>query len=153
EWAFLAVVVLAVGNAGGRVLAGLISDRIGRAWTLFGAFVLQTSALVALYLSKGGAGWPVLMPILVLVGAHYGANLSLFPASPKEYFGLKNFGMNYGVLFSAWGVAGLVMPWVNGKITDITGSGDLTYFIIVGLLVLGAALTFLSRRLASAPAV
>ncbi len=151
EWAFVAVVVLAVGNAGGRVLAGLISDRIGRPWTLFGAFVIQASALFALYLSKGGARWPVLMPILVLVGANYGANLALFPASAKEFFGLKNFGMNYGILFSAWGAAGLIMPWTNGKITDLTGSGDLTYFIIIGLLAVGAALTFVSRRLAAAP--
>ena len=153
EWAFLAVVVLAVGNAGGRVLAGMISDRIGRPWTLFGAFVVQAGALFALYLSKGGASVPVLMVILVLVGANYGANLALFPASAKEFFGLKNFGMNYGVLFSAWGMAGLVMPWVNGKITDITGSGDTTYFLIIGLLAVGAALTFVSRKLAAAPAV
>ncbi len=151
EWAFLAVVVLAVGNAGGRVLAGLISDRIGRPWTLFGAFVLQTAAVVALYLSKGGASWPVLMPILVLIGANYGANLALFPAATKEFFGLRTFGMNYGLLFSAWGAAGLVMPWANGKITNLTGSGDLTYFIIIALLVLGAVLTFVSRRLAQAP--
>lgn len=149
EWAFLAVVVLAVGNAGGRVVAGLVSDRIGRPSTLFGAFVLQIGALLSLYLFKGGAGWAALMPILLLVGANYGANLALFPAATKEFFGLKNFGMNYGVLFSAWGAAGLVMPWANGKITDLTGSGDLTYFIIIGLLAVGAALTFVSRRLAA----
>jgi MFS family permease len=151
DWAFLAVVVLAVGNAGGRVIAGIVSDRIGRPSTLFGAFLIQAAALGALYASKGGAGWPVLMPILLLVGANYGANLALFPASAKEFFGLKNFGMNYGVLFSAWGAAGLVMPWANGKITDLTGSGDLTYFIIIALLGVGAALTFVSRRLAAAP--
>lgn len=149
EWAFLAVVVLAVGNAGGRVVAGLVSDRIGRPSTLFGAFVLQIGALLSLYLFKGGAGWAALMPILLLVGANYGANLALFPAATKEFFGLANFGMNYGVLFSAWGAAGLVMPWANGKITDLTGSGDLTYFIIIGLLAVGAALTFVSRRLAA----
>lgn len=149
DWAFLAVVVLAVGNAGGRVLAGMISDRIGRPSTLFGAFVLQIGALLSLYLFKGGAGWAALMPILLLVGANYGANLALFPAATKEFFGLANFGMNYGVLFSAWGAAGLVMPWANGKITDLTGSGDLTYFIIIGLLAVGAALTFVSRRLAA----
>jgi MFS family permease len=150
EWAFLAVVVLAVGNAGGRILAGVISDRIGRPWTLFGAFVVQASALLGLYLAKGGAAWPQLMIILLLIGGNYGANLALFPAFTKESFGLKNFGMNYGVLFSAWGAAGLVMPWLNGKISDRTGSGDLTFFIILGLLALGAMLTFVSRSQARA---
>jgi len=149
EWAFLAVVVLSVGNAGGRVLAGFVSDRIGRPWTLFGAFVIQGLAVLALYLEKGGADWPALMPIVFLIGANYGANLALFPAATKEFFGLKNFGMNYGVVFSAWGAAGLVMPWANGKITDMTGSGNLTYFVILGLLVVGALLTFVSRKLAA----
>jgi len=49
------------------------------------------------------------------------------------------------VLFSAWGMAGLIMPWANGKIKDTTGSGDLSYFIIIGLLLAGAALTFVSK--------
>jgi len=150
EWAFLAVVVLSIGNAGGRVLAGFVSDRIGRPWTLFGAFVTQALAVLVLFLEKGGAGLGVLMPVLFLIGANYGANLALFPAATKEFFGLKNFGLNYGVVFSAWGAAGLVMPWANGKITDLTGSGDLTYFVILGLLGLGAALTFVSRNLARA---
>ena len=43
-----------------------------------------------------------------LIGANYGANLSLFPSYTKDLWGLKTFGMNYGVLFTAWGVGGLV---------------------------------------------
>lgn len=150
ELAFLAVVVLAVGNAGGRVLAGVVSDKIGRQWTLFGAFVLQAAVVMLLHFVKGGAGWPVLMGIVLLIGANYGSNLSLFPSAAKDYFGLKNFGVNYGFLFTSWGIAGLVMPWLNGRIIDVTGSGDLTYFIITGMLVVGAALTFVSRRLGAA---
>ena len=150
ELAFLAVVVLAIGNAGGRILAGSISDKIGRQWTLFGAFLIQACTVFGLYASKSGAGWPVILVLVLLIGANYGANLSLFPSAAKDYFGLKGFGLNYGVLFSAWGLAGLVMPWVNGKITDMTGSGDLAYFIIIGMLAVGAALTFVSRSLARA---
>jgi MFS family permease len=151
EWAFVAVIVLAVGNAGGRLAAGVISDRIGRPLTLLGAFLAQALALVLLYGTKGSAGWPFLMFILLGVGGNYGANLALFPVFAKESFGLKNFGLNYGVLFTAWGAAGLVMPWLNGKITDVTGSSAPTYFIILGLLTVGAALTFVSRRLTVAP--
>ena len=148
EMAFLAVVVLAVGNASGRILAGLVSDKIGRQWTLFGAFLIQACVVMGLLGAKAGAGWPLILILVLFIGALYGANLSLFPSAAKDYFGLKGFGLNYGILFSAWGVAGLVMPWLNGRITDLTGSGDLSHFIISGLLLLGAALTFLSRSLA-----
>ena len=152
ELAFVAVAVLAVGNAGGRILAGLVSDKIGRQWTLFGAFLIQSGALLALYFAKAGASWPVILAIVIVIGANYGANLSLFPSAAKDYFGLKNFGLNYGVLFSAWGVAGLTMPWVNGRIKDATGSNDLTYFIIIGVLLVGAGLTFVSKAQAKQPA-
>ncbi|HEY3355244.1 MAG TPA: MFS transporter, partial [Polyangia bacterium] len=148
ELAFVAVVVLSVGNASGRVLAGVISDRIGRQWTIFGALVLQAAAVLTLYFVRTGGGWPVMMAVVLLIGGNYGANLALYPAAAKDYFGLKNYGLNYGLLFTAWGAAGLVMPWLNGVITDRSGSDGPTYFIIIAVLGVGAALTFVSRALA-----
>lgn len=89
--------------------------------------------------------------LVFVIGANYGSNLSLFPAAAKDYFGLRNFGLNYGLLFSAWGAAGLVMPWLNGFLADRTGSDAFTYFIIAGMLIAGAMLTFVSARLARNP--
>jgi MFS family permease len=148
ELAFLAVVVLAVGNASGRVISGLVSDVIGRERTLFLVMTLQALTVLAVARSQRGAGWPVVLVVLLLLGANYGANLALFPAATKDAFGLASFGLNYGFVFSAWGTAGLVMPWLAGRIKDATGSTDLTYAIIIALLCIAAGLTFLSRRLA-----
>jgi MFS transporter, OFA family, oxalate/formate antiporter len=148
ELAFLAVVVLAIGNAGGRILTGTISDKIGRPWTLFICFCIQAVVITSLYFMQAGGGWLVIMVIVMFIGANYGANLALFPAAAKDFYGLKNYGMNYGVLFTAWGVAGLVMPFVNGKIKDVTGNNNLTFVIIVAMLIIAAMLTFVSRVLA-----
>jgi len=148
DLAFVAVAVLAVGNAGGRILAGMISDKIGRQWTLFFFLILQAIVVFALYLFKTGAGWPLMLLLVMLIGTAYGSNLSLFPSTTKDYFGLRNFGVNYGIVFSAWGVAGLVMPWVNGRIKDATGSNNVTFFIIIAILIAAAALTFVSRSIA-----
>jgi MFS transporter, OFA family, oxalate/formate antiporter len=151
ELAFFAVVVLAIGNAGGRILAGMVSDKIGRQWTLFCAFMIQTVVVLSLYFVANGASWggywPIIMLIVAFVGANYGANLSLFPSVSKDYYGLKNYGFNYGILFTAWGAAGLVMPWVNGFVKD-SGKPNYSYIIIICLLLTGAALTFVSRSLA-----
>lgn len=149
ELAFVAVAILAVGNACGRIMAGLISDKIGRQWTLFGFLLLQAVVLFVLFLLKGGASWPIVLLIALLIGANYGSNLSLFPSATKDYFGLKNFGVNYGFVFTAWGVAGLIMPWVNGRIKDATGSDTLTFFIIIAVLIIAALLTFVSRSIAT----
>jgi OFA family oxalate/formate antiporter-like MFS transporter len=149
DLAFLAVAVLAVGNAGGRIFAGIISDKMGRQSTILLFLVIQAIVVFVLYLVQAGAGWPLMLLIVLLIGANYGANLSLFPSITKDYFGLKNFGVNYGFMFTAWGVAGLVIPWINGRIKDATGSNNLTFMIIIVILIVAAALTFVSRSIAA----
>jgi MFS transporter, OFA family, oxalate/formate antiporter len=148
ELAFIAVAVLSVGNAGGRIIAGMISDKIGRQWTLFICFLFQAVVIGSLYFLQAGAGWMIIMLIVLFIGANYGANLSIFPSVTKDYFGLKSYGLNYGILFTAWGVGGLVMPRVNGMILDATGTNGLTFVIIISMLVIGAVLTFVSRSIA-----
>ena len=149
ELAFIAVAILAVGNAGGRIIAGMISDKIGRQWTLFICFLFQAAVIACLYYMQAGGGWVLIMLIVLFIGANYGANLAIFPAVTKDYFGLKSYGLNYGIVFTAWGVGGLVMPRVNGMILDKAGSNGLTFVIIICMLVVGAALTFASRASAA----
>lgn len=146
--AFLAVVVLAVGNSAGRVVTGSLSDRIGRQWTLLGEFVCQALVVALLYLISGrDTPWPVILVIVFLLGFNYGTNLAVFPAACKDYFGIRSFGLNYGCLFAAFGSAGLVMPWLNGLILDRTGSPDLSYVIIIVSLAAAAVLAVVSRLL------
>jgi nitrate/nitrite transporter NarK len=148
ELAFVAVAVLAVGNAGGRILAGSLSDRIGRRWTLFLVLLFQAVLMFVAIPVTGGAGVPALVVVLVaaLIGANYGANLALFPSFAKDLWGLRNFGVNYGILFTAWGVGGLVLPRVQQMLTAASGGRYTASFLTAGaLLILGAALTFLIR--------
>ncbi len=143
--AFVAVAVLAVGNAGGRVLAGVVSDIIGRQLTLFFAFLLQ-SAMVLIPLYHGDDSIALLFAVL-MIGACYGANLALFPSATKDHFGLKSFGLNYGVMFTAWGVGGLILPRIAGMVKDMTGNEDLAFHIASGLMICGALLALINLAL------
>jgi MFS family permease len=144
--AFLAVVVMAAGNASGRVLTGTLSDRIGRQWTLLVEFIWQALVIAALYKLSGSDAGPALVLVVVfMLGFNYGTNLAVFPAACKDCFGIRNFGLNYGCLFAAFGSAGLIMPWVNGFIEDRTGSSDLSYGIIIGMLMCAAVLSVVSK--------
>ncbi len=147
ELAFLAVVVLAIGNAIGRIVAGALSDRIGRQVTLCLFFVLQSLTVATLYATRQSGSWPGLLTILFVLGASYGANLAVFPSVTKDLYGLAGFGLNYGFLFTAWGLAGLTMPWLNGRVQDLTGSEGWSYGLIEGLLVAAVGLTFVARKL------
>jgi len=51
----------------------------------------------------------VIVLVATLIGFNYGANLSLFPSFTKDLWGLKSFGVNYGILFTAWGVGGFAL--------------------------------------------
>lgn len=147
EAAFWAVAVLAIGNASGRIFAGILSDWIGRQWTMFGFYMVQAVTVICLLFVQSNPY--ALLALIFLVGANYGSNLSLFPSASKDYFGLKDFGLNYGLLFTAWGVGGLVLPRIAGMAKRATGSEAPAFYIACGLMIAAAALTFVSRALAN----
>jgi MFS transporter, OFA family, oxalate/formate antiporter len=139
-----AVVALAIGNGAGRVIAGAASDKLGRKTTLASFLILQ--ALMIVLLSLATPGGPlgtglVVVTLCALVGMNYGSNLALFPSFTKDYYGLKNFGVNYGLVFTSWGVGGFMLSLAAGWIKDWTDSFVFSYYGAAVLLVLAAIVT------------
>jgi len=138
EMAWLVVALLAVGNASGRVVAGILSDKIGRPLTL--AIMLSFQAMILfslIFINKESA--VLIVTAATLIGFNYGTNLSLFPSLTKDHFGLNNFGSNYGIVFSAWGVGGFIFPRAAQMIVARTGSFDTAYIATAILLLASAA--------------
>ena len=77
-----------------------------------------------------------------LIGAMYGANLALFPTATYDFFGTKHGGVNYGLVFTAWGVGGALGNYAAGWIKDAYGSFTPAYYIAAALLVVAAILAF-----------
>lgn len=147
EAAYIAVAVMAIGNACGRIGAGLLSDKIGRRWTLMLVLLFQAVLMFVAIPVTGAKGVASVVIVLVasLIGFNYGANLSLFPSFAKDLWGLKTFGMNYGVLFTAWGVGGLVLPRLQQMLTAKSGSYQSSFITAAVLLLAGAMLTLFIR--------
>ena len=145
--AFIAVAVMAVGNAAGRIGAGVLSDQIGRRWTLLLVLLVQAALMFIAIPVTGAATGPktVIVLLATLIGLNYGANLSLFPSFTKDLWGLKNFGMNYGVLFTAWGVGGFALSRVQQMLKAASGNFASSFLTAGILLLAGAALTFFLR--------
>jgi MFS family permease len=153
---FLFVAVLAVFNAAGRVIAGVASDLIGRVAAMIIVFVLQATTL---FFFAHFTSVTAFLFGAALVGFNYGACLSLFPATAADYWGTRNLGLNYGILFTAWGVGGVFGPILAGTIADSTGSYAAAYHVASGLLIFAAVLAVVSHfvrrssaRQGSAPA-
>ncbi len=153
ELGFVLVAVLAIGNALGRVVAGIVSDRIGGIKTMLVVFVAQAALMGALAFSATPLA---LMPVAAAVGFCYGANLSLFPSTTAGYFGTKHLGVNYGLVFTAWGVGGVFGSLTAGSIVDSTGTYAVAYGAAAVLCIVAAALTLVTKppapRSAAAPA-
>lgn len=148
EHAFIAVAVMAIGNASGRIFAGLLSDKIGRRWTLMLVLLIQAALMfIAIPITASKETLPLVIVLLAtFIGFNYGANLTLFPSFAKDFWGLKNFGVNYGVLFTAWGVGGFVFPKVQQMLTTSSGGNFQSSFVAAGaLLGFAALLTLLIR--------
>jgi nitrate/nitrite transporter NarK len=146
QMAFLVVAIMAVGNAAGRLVAGVVSDKVGRANTLTFMLVFQAALMFLAIPGLAGTGNPLLVGLLVtFMVFNYGTNLALFPSFAKDYWGMKNFGMNYGILFSAWGVGGLVLVRFAEMLKVKTGSVTTT-FAVAGVMLLVGAMMSLSLR-------
>jgi len=145
--AFVAVALMAIGNAGGRICAGLLSDRIGRRWTLMLVLLLQAALMFAAIPATGSEHSPkfVIVLVAILIGFNYGANLSLFPSYAKDLWGLKTFGMNYGILFTAWGMGGLVLSRLQQMLFASSKNFNSSFLTAAILLLGGAGLTLLLR--------
>jgi MFS family permease len=145
EAAFVAVAILAIGNAAGRIIAGMLSDKIGRSLTLFIMLLFQAVLMFAAIpiVSSENTYAGVLILLATLIGFNYGTNLSLFPSFAKDLYGLKNFGINYGIIFTAWGVGGFVLSRVSQMLQAASGGSFTSSFVIAGImLIIGASLTF-----------
>jgi len=156
EMAFVVVALMAVGNAGGRIVAGILSDKIGRGPTLLVMLIFQAILMFLSIPFVGAENTSAFMLLLLatFIGFNYGTNLSLFPSFTKDLWGLKNFGTNYGIIFTAWGVGGFVMGRLSQMLVAKTGSYTSSFVTAGVLLIIGAALTLmLKTRKASDKAV
>ena len=138
---FVFVALLAAFNAVGRIAAGVISDYIGRVITIGIVCIMQASMMFFFPALETIGGFVLGAAV---VGFSYGACLSLFPATTADQWGTKNMGLNYGVLFTAWGVGGVVGPTLAGRIADRTGSYAGAYDVAGLLLMFAFVLAMLS---------
>ena len=139
---FLFVALLAIFNAGGRLVAGAMSDYIGRMKTIL---LVCISQAIIMFLFPYFSTITAFIVGSAVVGISYGACLSLFPATTADHWGTKNLGFNYGILFTAWGVGGVVGPILAGTVADATGKYQMAYMISATLMIIAAILTFFTK--------
>jgi MFS family permease len=141
--AALIVGILAAFNGVGRVLWGGISDWIGRNLA-YGLILALQAVMFALM--------PRLHQPLLLAGAFAlvlmcnGGSFGTMPAFNADFFGTKYMGLNYGLIITAWGCAGVAGPLLAARVKDVTGSYSATLVPVAIMLAAATILPCIARK-------
>jgi OFA family oxalate/formate antiporter-like MFS transporter len=138
------IVVGAVGNASGRILSGWMSDTLGRLNVLRLMIAISAVAMPLLYLLGENAA--LLFIMVFVVYWCYGTQLSVNASTTSDFWGTKNAGINYGILFTAWGVAGIVGPRIGGVLYDKYQNYQAAFYTAAALAVVALLAELVARR-------
>jgi OFA family oxalate/formate antiporter-like MFS transporter len=131
--ATVSLVVTSCANAGGRIVSGWLSDSLGRVRTLKVMVLLSAVAMPALFIWRTEV--VLFYAFVALVYWCYGTQLSVFASTTADFYGTKNLGLNYGVLFTAWGAAGIVGPAIAARVFDTFGDYRYAFFTAAALAI------------------
>ncbi len=143
--AWLLPAYVGVVNALGRVGTGFYSDKIGRGNAYLINSVISAGFLLAMPTIINSGNVTLLFVGVGVAAWQYGGGLSLMPAFTADFFGSKNLGVNYGLVFLGWGAAFFV-PQVAGYIKDVTGTLNAAFYLSGGLLILAVGLSRVMSR-------
>jgi OFA family oxalate/formate antiporter-like MFS transporter len=146
--AISAYAFVAVFNGLGRFFWGAVSDRIGRNMTWVCIYGCQVVIFFVL------AGLHSIIAVLIafaIILSCYGGGFGTMPSFNADYFGTKYLGQNYGYIITAWGVGGLVGPYIAGAVKDRTGSYSGALLPMAVMLLIAMILPFITKKPAPAP--
>ncbi len=146
-----AVGMLAFFNGVGRLVWGTTSDKIGRNITT--ALMYGTYIISCLFFVRNATNFYQVLVGLCIIGFAYGGYLALMPSFTADYFGAKNVGANYGIIFTAWGVCGFTVPkyfagiMVKAKAAgNVSGGYNQVYITLAVMSAIGIALALIVKR-------
>lgn len=146
-----AVGVLSIFNAVGRIVWGLVSDKLGRTASFVVMFLFQAVAMAMIGTVSTDTA---LYVIASIIGFNYGGIFALFPSATADLFGPKNVGANYGWLFTSYGIAGVIGIAAGNVAKTTTGSYFAAFILAAVLCVISAGLAVvLARMIARTQAV
>lgn len=140
-FAALAVSFYSLANGIGRPFMGWLADRLGPIRVMIGIYIIQSSVFIMF--PWVATSYLRLFVCSLLLGLGYATTFALFPVVVAKISGTKHLGMNYGLVFSAFGL-GAITSLIGSWLLDFTGSftpafllaGFATVFGLVLLLIL-----------------
>ncbi len=136
-----AAICLPILNGIGRIAWGQISDKIGRRHAIISMCLFQAAMMGVFFFTTFNPF--VFFIVAAMIGFNFGGNFALFPAATSDSFGTENVGLNYGYVFTSYGVGGIAGPILAGVVQDTGMSFTVAFYTAMGLCLLAAFLAFI----------
>lgn len=129
------VAIIALFNAGGRLVWGILSDNIGRERSILFMFIITVVSMIVLAFLK--LNIVTYFTTVSAVAFCFGGFLAVFPTVTSDYYGVKTMGKNYGIIYQAYGIAALLGPVLKHSVGDYT----ITFVIAAIIAFIGFVIT------------
>ncbi|MEN0585603.1 MULTISPECIES: MFS transporter [unclassified Kosakonia] len=135
-----AVTVIAIANLSGRLVLGVLSDKISRIRVITLGQLISLVGMAALLFAPLNA--MTFFAAIACVAFNFGGNLTVFPSLVSEFFGLNNLAKNYGVIYLGFGIGSIC----GSIIASLFGGFYVTFCVIFALLIVSLALSTTIRQ-------
>ena len=133
------IAVSSMFNGGGRLLWGMVADRIGRA-RVFRILLASQMVVFGVLMTERD---PIVFSALVCyVLLCFGGGFAVMPSFIADVFGTKRMSSVYGAILTAWAAAGLIGPLYVGYLKDVYPDRAVMYCFLIGILMLGLGWVF-----------
>jgi Oxalate/Formate Antiporter len=135
-----AVTVISIANLSGRLVLGILSDKIARIRVITIGQVISLVGMAALLFAPLNA--MSFFAAIACVAFNFGGTITVFPSLVSEFFGLNNLAKNYGVIYLGFGIGSIC----GSIIASLFGGFYVTFCVIFALLILSLALSTTIRQ-------
>lgn len=135
-----AVTVIAIANLSGRLVLGVLSDKLPRIRVISLAQVISLAGMSLLMFTS--LNETTFFIAIACIAFSFGGTITVFPSLVSDFFGLNNLTKNYGVIYLGFGIGSIL----GSLVASLSGGFTVTFTLIMVLLIASLALSLTIRQ-------
>lgn len=135
-----AVAVIAVANLSGRLVLGILSDKMPRIRVITIAQIAALAGMLTLLFVPLNA--TLFFLAIACVAFSFGGTITVYPSLVSDFFGLNNLTKNYGVIYLGFGIGSIV----GSIVASLFGGFLATFHLILALLIVALLFSLTIRQ-------
>ena len=125
-------------NGGGRIFWGIVSDKLGRTRTIAVYSLITAVAMITFNFISSAVPFAI---AIFTVTACFGGFMAVFPSLTADFYGTRNYGGNYGIIYLAYGFGAPLGAWIGSAFPL-----SLAFNIAAGCALLAFVLMLTTKR-------